>query len=189
MFVPTVSVKAVYVKIKINSTSASGGGSFSLPAGTKITILSGSTPIGTVKTLSTETPVGSYIWSSDVILTSGQSYNAKLEVPLCTGKLDSRNGYCWYKGGVGQNCTTVCNTNGTTNRATCNEVDTGCVMLYLFGFTGSCYSGGYGSYSYYNNCYPGGSMASCSWSDANATRICACNSSLGTFSFPFTASF
>lgn len=204
---PIFASASTYVVVTIGQTekpSSAGGGTFCLPAGTQMSIWSGTTQKGITITATDQLCAGDTITSSTVSLTAGQTYTARLEVPLCFGgKLDA-NGNCWYKGSTtGKSCNQICSEHGTTKLEgsyCCEQVDTSCEILsYFFNCADGCYQSSAYPYYYdysgnYNYCYEGDTYGySCTYDscdmpgyDDGAKRICSCEST-GTFNFSFQA--
>jgi hypothetical protein len=149
------------------------------------------------KYITTTSPTcpGSTIWSGLLNLATNTSYKVYLYTPsFCSGIVES---YCYQKWTTGKNCNETCAhygmtpmTSGTNcygyNNSSCNAIKS------LKG--GTCSTCVNGSYSYYSStaCYYNSSAwGSCTWSDANYTRVCACNytNTPTSFALPFTSSF
>jgi len=187
----------VYVGTRIENTESAEGTQFCLPAGTVMSVMDtdGTTVLDTYTT-SQQTCVGDTIWSGLVDLTNGAQYGIRLQVPLCTDG-DYREGKCWYVGQQGQSCTQVCSTHGGTASTTCNESLSeaniediaGITCTYTYTWCPVYYE----SYYYYPEiycyaCLEESTYNNCDFSYPEATRICACAMSTGTFNFTFTAS-
>jgi len=192
-----VDAALVYVGTKIENTQSPEGGQFCLQSGTIMSVIDtdGSTVLNAYTTTQ-QACAGDTIWSGLVDLQNQAQYGVRLRVPLCTDG-DYREGKCWYVGQQGQSCTTVCSTHGGTASTTCNESLSqaniedlaGITCMYTQNYCPVYYEQYYWVLNYIDcyTCLQGSTYNNCGFSYYEATRICACAMSTGTFNFPFTA--
>lgn len=127
----------------------------------------------------------------DVSCSNGVLSNSGGSCAPCSGT--AVGGYCWYYGGSGQNCTTVCSARGGYNSATRTYAgdqgsNSNCqAVLTALGSpgssttdVGSCTASAVGCA--YHSSYAGGTRIRCTngatstaGSDGNSSRACACN--------------